>query len=309
MFSNGVKTNRDAWVYNFSPDALTKNMKRMITNYNGQVFKWTQREIQNTSVDDFVDYDNESISWSRDLKVKLTRGRLTEFSALRLRTSLYRPFSKSNLYFDRVMNDVVSVFPSIFPTPVSKKENLVICVSGLASSKPFQTLMANLIPCFDILEKTQCFPYYTYDEDGSNRRENITDWALAQFRAQYQDASITKWDIFHYVYGLLHHPGYRERYQANLKRELPRIPFAPDFRAFAAAGARLARTPRRLRRAARISPHPSRNARHDARLARRKDAPLQRQERSSATTASSRLTASPAKRSPTVSATAPPSNG
>ena len=240
-FSNGVKTNRDAWVYNFSPDALTKNMKRMITNYNGQVFKWTQREIQNTSVDDFVDYDNESISWSRDLKVKLKRGRLTEFSALRLRTSLYRPFSKSNLYFDRVMNDVVSVFPSIFPTPVSKKENLVICVSGLASSKPFQTLMANLIPCFDILEKTQCFSYYTYDEDGSNRRENITNWALAQFRAQYQDDSITKWDIFHYVYGLLHHPGYRERYQANLKRELPRIPFAPDFRAFAAAGARLAR--------------------------------------------------------------------
>ena len=86
----------------------------------------------------------------------------------------------------------------------------------------------------------QCFPYYTYDEDGSNRRENITDWALAQFRAQYGDDTISKWDIFHYVYGLLHHPVYRERYQANLKRELPRIPFAPDFRAFANAGARLA---------------------------------------------------------------------
>ena len=86
----------------------------------------------------------------------------------------------------------------------------------------------------------QCFPFYTYDEDGSNRRENITDWALAQFRAQYQDDTISKWDIFQYVYGLLHHPGYRERYQANLKRELPRLPFAPDFRAFAAAGARLA---------------------------------------------------------------------
>ncbi len=85
------------------------------------------------------------------------------------------------------------------------------------------------------------FPFYTYDEDGGNRRENITDWALARFRAHYGDDTISKWDIFHYVYGLLHHPGYRERYQANLKRELPRIPFAPDFRAFAAAGARLAR--------------------------------------------------------------------
>ena len=240
MFSNGAKTNRDAWVYNFSPDALTKNMERMIDSYNEQVFKWMQRETQNTSVDDFVDYDNESISWSRDLKVKLKRGRLTEFSALRMRTSLYRPFTKSNLYFDRVMNDVVSVFPSIFPTPASEKENLAICVSGLASSKSFQTLMADLIPCFDILEKTQCFPYYIYDEDGSNRRENITEWALDRFRSHYHDDTISKWDIFHYVYGLLHHPAYRERYQANLKRELPRIPFAPDFRAFAEAGARLA---------------------------------------------------------------------
>ena len=85
----------------------------------------------------------------------------------------------------------------------------------------------------------QCFPFYTYDEDGSNRRENITDWALAQFRAHYGDDSIGRWDIFHYVYGLLHHPTYRERYQANLKRDLPRLPYAPDFWEFAKAGKRL----------------------------------------------------------------------
>jgi len=88
-------------------------------------------------------------------------------------------------------------------------------------------------------DPAQCFPFYTYDEDGTNRRENITDWALAQFRERYRDRKISKWDIFHYVYALLHHPAYRERYAANLKRELPRVPFAPDFRGFAAAGARL----------------------------------------------------------------------
>jgi predicted helicase len=87
---------------------------------------------------------------------------------------------------------------------------------------------------------SQCFPFYTYDEDGTNRRENITDWALEKFRAQYGDGAITKWDIFHYVYAVLHHPLYRERYAANLKRELPRLPFAPDFHAFRCAGARLA---------------------------------------------------------------------
>ena len=81
---------------------------------------------------------------------------------------------------------------------------------------------------------------YTYAEDGTHRRENITDWALEQFRARYHDPSITKWDIFHYIYAVLHHPEYRERYAANLKRELPRIPFAPDFAAFAQAGKELA---------------------------------------------------------------------
>ena len=102
--------------------------------------------------------------------------------------------------------------------------------------------MSNII--FDlhlaIRDPTQCFPFYTYDEDGANRRENLTDWALQEFRAHYHDNAIAKWDIFHYVYALLHHPAYREKYAANLRRELPRIPFAPDFWGFAKAGARLA---------------------------------------------------------------------
>jgi predicted helicase len=88
----------------------------------------------------------------------------------------------------------------------------------------------------------QCFPYYTYAEDGSHRRENITDWALDLFRRRYPfacDVPLSKWDIFYYVYAILHHPQYRERYAANLRRELPHIPFAQDFHAFAAAGKQL----------------------------------------------------------------------
>jgi predicted helicase len=89
------------------------------------------------------------------------------------------------------------------------------------------------------IDAAQCFPFYTYDEDGSHRRDNITDWALAEFRTQYSDSSISKWDIFHYTYAILHHPAYRTRYAANLKRDLPRIPFAPDFRGYAEIGAAL----------------------------------------------------------------------
>ena len=128
----------------------------------------------------------------------------------------------------------------MFPNAAAELENRVICVSGVGSSKPFHTLLVNAIPCLDILEKTQCFPFYTYDPDGSNRRENITDWALAQFRTHYADDQISKWDIFYMVYALLHHPDYRTRYAANLKRDLPRIPYVSDFNAFNRAGRRLA---------------------------------------------------------------------
>ena len=87
---------------------------------------------------------------------------------------------------------------------------------------------------------SQCFPFYTYDEDGTNRQENITDWVLAEFRTHYRDDTISKWDIFHYTYALLHHPTYREKYEKNLKRDLPHVPFAEDFWGFAKAGAELA---------------------------------------------------------------------
>ena len=240
VHSLGVSTNRDAWAHSYSQTALAENMTRMIENYNGQVFKWRSQTDKSADVDDFVVYDDMNIKWSSTLKSKLKGGQLTDFAEARIRRSLYRPFSQSNLYFDRVMNDRVLVFPSIFPTPETENENRVICLSAIGNKKPFHCLMTNQIPDLHLTGDSQCFPYYTYDEDGTNRRENIADWALDRFRAHYRDDAITKWDIFHYVYGLLHHPAYRDRYQANLKRELPRIPFAPDFRAFAAAGARLA---------------------------------------------------------------------
>ena len=241
LYSLGVSTNRDAWAINFNRDALKKNMERMIDFFNEQVFKWTRQTGRDTNFDDFVVYDGKKIGWTYRLKRELKRGNKAEFVQKKVRRSLYRPFAESSLYFGRMMNERVYVFPSIFPTPQTEVDNRVICVSGPGSSKPFHTQMAGLIPSLDMLEKTQCFPFYTYDEDGTNRRENITDWALDHFRTHYHDNSITKWDIFHYIYGLLHHPVYRERYQANLKRELPRIPFAPEFRPFADAGARLAR--------------------------------------------------------------------
>ena len=238
-YCRGVVTNRDAWVYNFNPNILTENVQRMIGTYNAEVDRWKRREHQRINVNDFVVYDDTKIKWDRELRQHLQRGRFAEWTHDKVRVSLYRPFTKSNLFFDRVLNNCVYLFPSFFPTPETEKENRIIWLK-VGKELPMFALMANQIP--DLLPQSgsQCFPFYTYDEDGTNRQENITDWALAEFRTHYNDDTITKWDIFHYNYGLLHHPTYREKYEMNLKRDLPHIPFAEDFWGFAKAGAQLA---------------------------------------------------------------------
>ena len=240
IFSNGVKTNRDAWACNFSRNALTENMRKMIDTYNTQVLKWQHREDRDVEVDDFVVYDDTEISWSGDLKLDLKRGTIAKYAEDKVRNSLYRPFTKSSLFFDRVMNNRVYAFPSIFPTPATETENQVIWLKVGKEWSMF-ALMTSIIPDQLPQSGSQCFPFYTYDENGANRRENITDWALGQFRLHYGDDAISKWNVFHYVYALLHHPEYRARFAANLKRDLPRIPYARDFRGFANAGARLAK--------------------------------------------------------------------
>ena len=249
-YSSGISTGRDAWVYNFDRDILADNMYKMIDNYNTEVDRWKrlvnqqkQKDTSTPKVEDFFLYDDTKIKWTDRLKSELAKSRLIEFWPEKTRISLYRPFTKLNLYFDNLMTHRVYVFPSILPTSETESENRVIIVSDHGFRSGFNTLMTNLIPESHILaasDRFQCFPFYTYNEDGTNRQENITDWALAKFRTHYNDNTITKWDIFHYNYALLHHPTYREKYEMNLKRDLPHILFAEDFWGFAKAGKVLA---------------------------------------------------------------------
>ena len=216
-------------------------MQRTIEVYNKQVDKWLNRDDKGAEVDDFVLYDDSRISWDGTLKGDLNKGKKALFSLEKIRRSLYRPFTKSNLFFDRMLNNSVYLFPKFFPTLTTENENRVICLAGVGDRKGFGCLISNLIPSLDLaFEKNQCFPFYTYNEDGTVRTDNITDWTLNHFQNHYQDTTITKWAIFHYVYGLLHHPTYREKYAANLKRELPRLPMVADFWAFSKSGEKLA---------------------------------------------------------------------
>jgi predicted helicase len=225
LISNGVQTNRDAWVYNFSSAALSKSARQLIGFYNQQVRDWKAEEREVSELDSFLENDDKEIKWSSRLKERLLAGRTVEYAEANIRKALYRPFCMEHLYFDDTLVHRQGQFPRILPAQANEKENIIIWLKT-GSDWPFFALCSNTIA--DQLPQggSQCFPFYTYAEDGTHRRENITDWALEQFRSHYHDPSITKWDIFHYIYAVLHHPEYRTRYAANLRRELPRIPFA-----------------------------------------------------------------------------------
>ncbi|MDX2255589.1 MAG: type ISP restriction/modification enzyme [Pseudanabaenaceae cyanobacterium bins.39] len=239
-FSNGLHSSRDAWVYNFNSDELSSNIQKTIDAYNEQVSRWNQKGTKLTNVDDFVTYDDSKISWSSTLKIHLKRGTLNNYDSSQIRYALYRPFCKQFLYFDEILNDRRGQFPAILPQSLLGENNIGICLVGIGNRQAFGSCVSKFVISMDFaFEKAQFLPFYIYDEDGTNRKENITDWALEQFQTHYQDPKITKWDIFHYTYALLHHPHYRQRYAANLKRELPRIPFAPEFHPFAISGKRL----------------------------------------------------------------------
>ena len=242
IYSYGVVTSRDNLVYSFDLEQLQKQVGTFIEIYNTTIDR-KKRHNPKDPVEDFIDTTDPRIKWTRQVKASLKKLELSNYEEMHFRSALYRPFCQKYLYFDNFWNEERYQQHRIFPIPKTETENRVIIVSDHGFRSGFNTLMTNLIPDLHTLASSdsfQCCPFYTYDEDGTNRRENITDWVLSEFRTHYKDDTITKWDIFHYTYGLLHHPDYREKYEANLKRDLPHIPFVNDFWGFAEAGARLA---------------------------------------------------------------------
>ena len=242
LYSYGVVTSRDNLAYAFDPTLLQERVRTFIEIYNTTVDRKKRHNLK-TPIEDFIDTNDPRIKWSRQVKASLKKLELSTYEDTHFRTALYRPFCQKYLYFDHFWNEERYQQHRFFPTPETEAENRVIIVSDHGFRSDFNTLMTNLIPDLHTLASSdsfQCFPFYTYNENGTNRQENITDWALAEFRTHYGDNTITKWDIFHYTYALLHHPVYREKYEMNLKRDLPHIPFAEDFRGFSEAGAALA---------------------------------------------------------------------
>jgi predicted helicase len=221
--TNGVNTARDEWVYDVDAKALAKKAKHLSKVYNSLLKKGDSSFPV-------------TIKWSRDLKRKFEQGRKSKFDRTEIVSALYRPFTNLSFYTEKLFVDVLTENHYQFFGDKLDKENIVICFLR-GGREPFSAFVSRHLIDFHfyVSDTTFCLALYRYDEDG-NRQDNLTDWGLRQFQKHYGDAAITKRDLFHYTYAVLHYPAYRTKYEINLKREFPRLPFYADFRQWTAWG-------------------------------------------------------------------------
>ena len=236
LFSLGVVTARDEWVYDYDRKSLSNKLNFFIDVYNKNLALHKGKDKK--EIAELIDY---SIKWTRAAKNDLAKGKKYRFNENDIVESLYRPFVKKQLYFNKELNEMRYQMPHLFPS--GKSSNVLIGFLR-GERQPFSVFSANIICNYAMFsaDYAQCLPLYRYDKNG-NRIDNITDWGLQQFVKQYNKGinplAITKQDIFHYVYAVLHNPTYRKKYELNLKREFPRIPFYDDFHQWAAWGEQL----------------------------------------------------------------------
>ena len=241
-----IKTGRDLYIYNFSHDACTDNAGAMVEDYLAALH--TREVHPHYSVYDITQKHSSNVRWDDGLMRNMERGKEVTYSSDNIWITQYRPFVKQYCYVDYVLIHRKYQMDKIFPE--SNSINRAICVPGVGSTKPFSVLMVDTMPDLHFVSFGQCFPRYRYEAPGKDihshqlngmeqaieRVDNISVTAVRAFRSHYHDQSITADDIFDYIYGVLHARDYGQRFANDLRKVLPRIPFARDFRAFAAAG-------------------------------------------------------------------------
>ena len=233
VVSRGLESARDAWVYNFSHSIVAENMEKMVDCYN--------KQIPLAKANKPICCDSHKIKWTSSLQSRLEAGLPMAFAEESIHQGIYRPFCCQAVYIGDGAIHRRGQWDAIFPPPIHK--NLVICVSGIGVTKSFSCIITNKIPDLELIGKSQCFPlnwYEKIDISGGQfalpgleqagqyvRHDGISDFIQREFE-KVLGTGIPKEDIFYWVYGALHSPRYRAVFEADLKKQLPRLPLPED---------------------------------------------------------------------------------
>ena len=246
VYSVGISTNRDEWVYDFDHEKLLEKVGYFTQVYEDDLERFSAEEPDANSIGGWV---NRSIKWTTELEQHLVRQNHIQFAEKHIVPALYRPFLPKSCYYAPLIIHRRYQMPQLFPHD-SLAENKVICFPGNSGGKDFQALATDRLFSHDLLKTTQCLPLYRYTADGE-RVCNVTDWGIRQFNGHYRrewgddfqalagEDGITAEDIFAYTYAVLHDPAYRHKYAVDLLREFPRLPLHRDFHYWAEMGEKL----------------------------------------------------------------------
>ncbi len=250
--SGGVGSGRDPWVYNFSPNTLKQSVQTCIDTYNADLKRFNERfreafkqrtkgiksgELYKHLNDKEITTDKTKIAWTDGLKNHLIKNKnLQESHKDRIRLAMYRPFNKQWLYWDKDWIHRQSELPKIFP---DKDAQNVVINTGVGNGKNFSALVSDAIPDIHFIGDANAYPLYYYDDLG-NRHYAISGYALNLFRKHYKDDLIAEEWIFYYIYAILHHKGYLEKYKNSLAKEDPHIALSEDFKELSVLGKQLA---------------------------------------------------------------------
>jgi len=231
LFSLGIASNRDEWVYDFEKNNLKNKVQFFCSFYEDEKKRWQLSE-KSIPINDFVD---RTIKWTEELEAHLKKGTPLGFIENNIRTGFYRPFVKKEVYFDRIVIHRLYQQNELFPIGAEVINPTILTpIGGRIDYAVFSTDCVPNLAVYS-LDAAQALSLYRFQKDGQ-KTDNITDWGLNQFIKQFGKKGVTKEAIFHYVYAILHNPAYRKKYELNLKREFPRIPFYKNFSQWAVWG-------------------------------------------------------------------------
>ena len=232
LYSMGISTNRDEWVYDFEENTVSDKVLFFCRTYRDEMLRFKTEEPDTYSIGSWV---NRSIKWTTELERHLTNGDTLSFAEQNIVSGLYRPFVTKHCYYAPIITHRRYQMPQIFPHQGNKNNKMIcFCVNG----KDFYCLAVDKVANLHFTGDTQCLPLYRYTPYGE-RVSNITEWGLRQFREHYGDDGITAEDVFAYVYAMLHDPAYRQKYEVDLLREFPRVYFQTEFAEFVRLGQEL----------------------------------------------------------------------
>lgn len=222
---SGIATHRDNWVNNFSESTIEKNVKSMIATYNQNVDKLSKinEKLTHKTIEPYITLDDSKISWSVDMKRKAARLEKIGYDKYSIVPIMYRPFVKKYVYRNTDLN--YTTYKSFKVLPDHTYKNKFINIAGISSKDNFSLLMTDTVNDYMIFTNSRNFPRYMYESDNlfNGKIDNI-------------DSD----EDFYFIYGVLHSNSYKEKYENDLKKGLPRIPKVKNMEKYVQIGKKLA---------------------------------------------------------------------